>query len=67
MDKCDYIWDEELGMPDLWDCGTCKRERERTCPYDIYADTEFKFSMKYKTGKENGENGLRQNAEEKLF
>jgi len=51
MAECDYVWDSESGMPDLWDCNTCKREREGTCPYDIYDDTKITFPEKTGRGE----------------
>lgn len=44
--ECDYIYDEG-DMSDLNDCISCKREKERTCPFGIYNDTVIFF------GKEN--------------
>lgn len=40
--NCDYIFNEEYGA-DLDDCPSCRREKDRTCPTEIYDDTIICF------------------------
>ena len=50
MKKCDYQHDPEWGDTDLEDCPTCLREKERTCPLDIYDDTMISFPETKESG-----------------
>ena len=48
-EPCDWIFDEEewgdyFDPEEIYhDCWNCLRDRERTCPFDIYDDTVVKF------------------------